>query len=391
MAVGRIANVVLAGAVALFATAPLAFGGDSVIRIIHSSDGRIEAVEAGGLDQGRLAALNDIDDKAWQRIFAVYVGDRPPEQLSSPPAIIGAYKIHGRTVRFTPRFPLTSGMRYIARFNTTRFADDEARSGDRWVDHVFDSPEAETRGTTVVTQIYPSAGAWPGNTLKFYVHFSSTMKREQAYEHIHLVNSVSGEAIEQAFVETRPELWDPQARRLTVLFHPGRLKRGLTMSELSGPPLEQGRTYTIVIDQEMVDANGQPLAERHERTIAVDNADRSGPDPLKWRVDPPGAGTDAGLVVEFREPLDRALLDRFLIITDPANQPLAGRIEVENDEKRWRFLPDSVWQTGTYELVVSRRLEDLAGNTPRRTFETAEDAKARAEVDPYIRVPFEVR
>src|SRR5207237_1104835 len=92
---------------------------------------------------------------------------------------------------------------------------------------------------TVVQQVYPSGDPLPENHLRFYVHFSAAMRQGEAYGHVHVLDA-SGKALDHPFLELDEELWDPQGKRLTLLFHPGRIKKGLKPREELGPILEAG-------------------------------------------------------------------------------------------------------------------------------------------------------
>jgi hypothetical protein len=56
----------------------------------------------------------------------------------------------------------------------------------------------------------------------------------------------------------RKKLWDNEQMRLTVLFDPGRIKRGLVSQEELGMATQAGRKYRLVIDQDWPDANSVP-------------------------------------------------------------------------------------------------------------------------------------
>jgi len=214
-----------------------------------------------------------------------------------------------------------------------------------------------------VVAVYPSAPVLPKNLLKFYVHFSEPMSRGEAWRHIRLLDD-RGTPVELPFLELDQELWDPRQTRLTILFDPGRIKRGVTPKEEIGEALEAGRSYTLVVDREWLDASGKPLARRFEKKFRVTDEDRTPFDPSNWKVSPPRSGTREALIVTLPEPADRALLERLLRI-----EGVTGETTVAAGETEWRFTPAAPWRAGEYRVTIDTRLEDLAGNKVGRAFD----------------------
>ena len=85
---------------------------------------------------------------------------------------------------------------------------------------------------------------------------------------------------------------------------------------------------------------------------------------------PPSVGTRTPIQLHFPESLDYALLHRVIEVRDFHDALIAGRVEVGDEEKRWSFVPDLPWSKEEYSLSIDPILEDLAGNTPVRVFET---------------------
>jgi hypothetical protein len=214
-----------------------------------------------------------------------------------------------------------------------------------------------------VRHVYPSTDLLPDNQLKFYVFFSAPMRRGEAWQHIHLLDQ-NGVAVDLPFLELDQELWDRDYQRLTVLFDPGRIKRGLLPLEEVGPAIEEGKQYTLVVDSEWRDARGAPLEAGFRKPFRVGPADRTPPDPAQWRLSTPKAGSAGALVVNFPKPMDYALLLRLLDVTG-----VPGTVTVDREETEWRFVPSRPWKSGEYNLVVDTTLEDLAGNRIGRPFD----------------------
>jgi hypothetical protein len=87
------------------------------------------------------------------------------------------------------------------------------------------------------------------------------------------------------------------------------------------------------------------------------------------------------LVVRFPEPMDQALLVRVIDITTPTGMKVAGSIEVDEQETRWRFRPEEPWKPGDYVIDAATILEDLAGNTLVRPFEVDVFEKVEERVE----------
>jgi hypothetical protein len=289
----------------------------------------------------------------WSSIFSVYAGD------GDVPPLLGTYSVSAGSVTFTPRFPITPGIHLRAIFQAPGKAPVEA---------AFEIPKAEApSATTRVAHVYPSTGLLPENQLKFYVYFSGPMTKGQAWQKIHLLDP-NGKAVSHPFLELDEELWDRDNMRLTVLFDPGRIKRGLVPLQEDGPSIESGKHYTLVIDREWQDGRGAPLAEEFRKEFRVGPADRNPPNPAKWKVGVPRAGTIDTLVLDFLKPLDYALLQHLLEVTGPSGK-ISGKIAIAHEETEWRFTPAQPWEPGDYQVIIQTALEDLAGNHINRAFD----------------------
>ena len=230
-----------------------------------------------------------------------------------------------------------------------------------------EGPKPQTP-TTQVVRVSPSREVVPENLLKLYIEFSAPMSFGEAYEHLKLLDG-SGKPLDLPFLELGEELWDPRGMRLTLLFDPGRIKRGLKPREELGPVLEEGKSYTFVLDPGWHDAKGTPLKAGFRKRFRVGPPDMTTPDPTSWRIDPPGLGTTEPLVIRFPESLDRAMLGRVLVVTDATDKLRAGKITIGEEETSWSFVPETPWRAGTHALLVDKTLEDLAGNSVDRPFE----------------------
>ncbi len=331
-----------------------------------------------------LAGKSPENAAEWAPIFAVYVGPEIKSRNQTP--LLGAYRLDGTTLRFEPRFPLRPGTTYVAFYDPTQIL--EASPYPPMTER-FVIPKPE-RPPTEVTHVYPSRDTLPENQLRFYVHFSAPMTRGEAYEHIKLLGA-DGKAVDHPFLELAEEFWDPKCTRFTLLVDPGRIKRGLKPREELGPSLEQGKNYTLVVEKAWPDAAGDPLKESYRKAFRVTAPQEGQPNPKAWKVQPPEPGAAGRLTVAFPAPLDRALLDNALWVTDDKGQDVPGTVAVSDEETRWHFTPKEPWKVGAYRLVVDADLEDLAGNSVARPFEVDEVRPIeRRAVTKTVAVPFRV-
>lgn len=311
-------------------------------------------------DDGRVVAhgwSGDAPPGGWESILTVRASDAE----GSPP-LAGSYRRRGGTIIFTPAFPPSPEVTLRITYRGPRGIESLTVPGK--------APVATA--ATQVTAIYPTTEQWPANQLRFYIHFSGPMTRGVAYRHIQLLDD-AGNRIEQPFVEFDQELWDPGVRRLTVLFDPGRIKRGLGDTE---PPLVPGRRYILRIDPAWPDASGRPLAGAFERRIAAVEEVRLPVDPKAWTVTPPKS-RDGPLVIDFPRPLDNALARRTISVPG-----MEGDVDLQRDETRWVFQPARRWERGEHQIRVDGILEDLAGNRLHRLFDVDTSKAAQNQPPP---------
>jgi hypothetical protein len=368
--------------------AALAAAADPAIRVVTGADGKPIAVEALGLSPETLAALAKLpgDDGEKYPLLQLYLFDAT--RGTQLPAMAGQYEVKGDALRFTPRFPLRPGLTYLADFfpPPKRPQDSPAR-----LEKKFTVPAPPPKDPTKVTAIYPSAAVLPENQLRFYLHFSAPMRLGDSYSYIQLIGE-DGKPDKHAFLEIGEELWDGSGQRLTLLFHPGRTKRGLQPREEFGPVLVPGRKYTLAIDKTWLDADGRPLAAGFEKRFTAGPMIEVRLDEKQWKLAPPKAGGKEPLVVRFPHSLDRALLDWTIVVQDAAKKPIAGDVAVADDERRWEFRPEQPWAAGQFTLVIDTRLEDTAGNSLAHAFEVDVFGTAARELAPeFVRMPFEIK
>lgn len=287
-----------------------------------------------------------------------------PSQLASAGSgMAGSFRAGEDEVEFSPRHPFLAGTEYTV---VVRGRGSGTIAGP-----------GRGPGQARVTQIYPTAVELPANCLKLYITFSEPMSEGWVADALTL-RTGEGSLIEGALLQMDPELWDPERRRLTVLFEPGRLKRGLVPHLEAGPPLAPGQQIVVSVETRFKDASGCDLAAGAQRRYRVGRALRRRVDPSKWTLRSPVQGSRQPLRVRFERSLDRAQLEHCLLVLGPFG-PVAGSATVGRAESSWSFTPAEAWRPGSYSLAVDSSLEDLAGNSLARVFDRDLE---RAEDDP---------
>ncbi len=276
--------------------------------------------------------------------------------------MFGKKEVYAGGLRFRPDFPLQVGIPYFVVLN--------AYSNESIVSTVysFTIPADESPPVATVTEVFPTASELPANLLKFYLHFSHPMSVGDSYRHIRLLDD-DGEAVDLPFLELGEELWDRDAKRLTLLFDPGRIKSGLKPRMEVGMALREGERYMLQILDTWLDAEGRPLVEGFQKPFVAIDSDVESPVPERWKLHAPKASTRNTLIVELGESLDEALLQRVIGVIDSRDNEIGGVVSVANGEQSWSFVPDDSWKSGAYRLEIQTILEDLAGNSVGRPFE----------------------
>lgn len=288
--------------------------------------------EAGGVVVLRGASSTD-----WSGSLRVSVGSR------ENPALLGTYEALSDGVRFRPRFAVDGALDLVVVYGGK-------------VEKVLRGEAVQVVPTTRVAAIYPSGALVPANLLKFYLVFDAPMAHGEVWEHLRLLDG-TGKSVELPFLEIDQELWDPEMKRLTLLFDPGRIKRGVLPREQVGTSLESGKSYTLVVDRGWRDAAGRPLVAEFRHEFRVGDEERRGIEVKAWEVSAAGAEVR----IRFGRPMEHALALRLITVDAP------GEARLEERESVWVYRAREA--KAEYVITVDHRLEDLAGNRPGRPFD----------------------
>ncbi len=250
--------------------------------------------------------------------------------------LFGSVVKEGDHVLFNALLPLVPGESYRVEVKTAEGIWSEKR-----LKFKLTAPAVPT------VSISPTPTVLPANALKLYLHFSQPMEQGVFLERITLQRQ-DGSIVHGAFRET--ELWSPDGKRLTLWLHPGRQKTGVNLNTDEGPVLQENQPHKLRIAARWRSAEGVALGKEFVFPLASGAIDHACPDPQRWKVAAPKAGTRDPLTITFDEALDPAMLVSALKV----KPEVAGVVEIDP------------------------LLEDLAGNNLLGPFEVDRDAPAKA-------------
>lgn len=296
-------------------------------------------------------------------------------------AVQGRHRLEGEYLIFTPYFPFERGMTYVVRIQ-------QADTEEPYVYHAFQVGKPQPVEKAAVQSIYPSADELPENLLRFYLYFQTPMKKGQALEHISLIDA-AGHVDKRAFMEFKQELWSPDGKRFTLLFDPGRIKRGVSTNRELGPALLEGKRYQLSISADWQDVYGQELSVETRKTFVVGKAYREHINVQAWSLRKPTVNSDEPLSIHFDRVMDHALIQSMIQIVDQDNNLIAGHWKVSDQEHQIQFVPEQTWRKGSYQIVFDSRLEDVAGNNLQNLLDQKETDE-RHMSDSYRFVDFEL-
>jgi hypothetical protein len=330
--------------------------------------------------------LRTLDADQLSKLLTIRV--QPMEGDVVLPTLLGTYSFVDGELLFQSRFPLSESVRYQVELASP--LDDLKQILPSLLFSTHPKPKLPAAS---VSAVYPSSDVLPENLLKFYVHFTAPMSRGEAYQRIHLMQG--SREVKSPFLELGEELWDIEQTRFTLLIHPGLVKRGVKPREDSGPPMSSGNEYTLQIDSSWRSADRQTLASTFIKKFRVVDADDLQPNPAMWKIGTPTANTTEPVTLAFDESLDHAMLNRVLVVRGPSGDRVEGDTTVEQHETRWSFKPAKPWKSDAYRVEIATNLEDVAGNSLARPFETETvdeaDKTDEAKVASQIAVEFLVQ
>lgn len=299
-----------------------------------------------------------LNHSEWSSFFSL-------KTAPSNPPVLGSYAFTNNKIVFNPRFLPDPSVTYTVRFSFnalnkilgTTFKNDDLIERITFLEINSKSPE--------VIAITPDITFFPKNILRLYVHFSSPMSFQNPYDFISLKDEFENDLTEP-FVIVPEGLWNADRTRLTLLFHPGRIKRGVGPNMTEGDILEVGKKYALEISKEWVGDNGKSLGKTFRRSFTVTDPINETIQYSKWELSVfHDNGTE--LLIKTIHPLDQPIAKRMLFVRIKEGDIIPATIEfVDAFEIKISWAKQTEFE---YELLIDPRLEDVCGNTPINTFD----------------------
>lgn len=289
--------------------------------------------------------------------------------------VSGSHRVENDRIIFTPRFVPDPTITYQVTFSSEAFKNQVGSLGQS-EDLIEEIQFKEPSVVPSVVNVYPNVPELPANVLRFYVEFSAPMNLKNPFEYIGILNE-NGEKIKEPFVELEKGLWSPDRTRLTLLIHPGRIKRGVGPNLTIGEVFEEGNSYQLAIDESW------GLTEPYVMKFKVAGPVRSTIDLNRWMIEVPRVDSMDALQITTASILDKALAER-LIQIQRNEIKLVGDWTYDPSTKLLNFSPSEAWKDVTYSVFVSPKLEDVSGNTPINVFDLEGGGKIKGEVEPTV-------
>ena len=322
------------------------------------------------LDITNLASDHDLG----YGLMSVYVA-HDHNTIASVVAVQGKFVVVENKLNFKPYFPFEIGLPYVVKLNV---------GIEEQLAYIpFQIGEKRKVAQAKVLSIFPTSVLLPENVLRFYIYFQTPMRQEEALQHIKLIDK-DGNVDDHAFMKFKEELWSSDGKRLTILFDPGRIKKGVSTNMLLGPALNDGHQYKLRVSKEWQDVYGQNLIRDTLKDMTVVSGYRDKIAVNEWTVIKPKYNTKDRMVIEFDRIMDHALLQSMMELWDEDHNLVEGRWEIFANENQIQFIPSQKWGSGKFSIGLDTRLEDVAGNNLQNLLDHSIADKDLDEMYQYI-------
>jgi hypothetical protein len=235
-------------------------------------------------------------------------------------------------------------------------------------------------------QAFPSGAVLPENLLRMHVFFDEAPNVDTVARAVRLLGE-DGHEIAHPFLDLHDGLWGPSGTRLTLLFHPGRIKSGLAAHAAQGLSLHTGRAHRLVLDLGLLFDDASPAANLHKTTFSVGHALETAVDVAVWTIRAPTAGSLEAVRLEFDRVMDRLNLEHLFSVVGPHGEHLPFSLVAGEQEREVLLAPAQRWAHVGHHIQISNDPEDVAGNRVARAFEQI-GATLQWPAPPTLGLPF---
>lgn len=214
--------------------------------------------------------------------------------------------------------------------------------------------------------IHPKSPVWPENILRFHLAFEFPMDTEFALRFVDLFRA-SGERVHGAFVDLPNGLWTTDQKVLTILFHPGRVKRGLRANIDLGRAIQEGERLAIRVSGGMRDAYGNRLGKDVWFEFTTGPAVLTSFEKIQMTYRVNGNDQETAIRIPSDRPIDWLSARSSLFARDANGAEVP--VLVEDDTVGLLLRPESAWPHGTIYVSAGEKLEDSCGNRQTVPFE----------------------
>ncbi|MCL9806973.1 hypothetical protein NAT51_15660 [Flavobacterium amniphilum] len=233
--------------------------------------------------------------------------------------------------------------------------------------YVFSFTKLNAQNRPRIIAIYPTSDSIPVNILRFYIKFSKPMQEMNILQHIKLLDECK-KNITGVFYENQYELWNEDRTTITLLVDPGRVKLGLLANNKMGRAFDEGKKYSLEIDNLILDFEDQKLENNYTKTFIAVNDDIVPPDIEKWKLELPKLNSKETIVINFNDKINH-ISAYTLIKVFRDKKKIQGNVILDNHESTWIFKPNEKWKKGDYQVIVEPQLEDISANTINKLFD----------------------
>lgn len=216
--------------------------------------------------------------------------------------------------------------------------------------------------------VTPDLSEIPANILRFHLKFPDEVIPDLMRQGVEIVDE-SGQTGQEFFLHTPQELWNPDCMTLTQYLNPAKVKTTLSAYRLQGAHFVPGKFYRIRVLPLYRNSSGRLIhSGLYERSFKVIDPQKKPLNPTRWKLSVYQKRSKPVFDLNFDIPMDDRSAQAWISVIKNGT-PVAGSASVSRSGYTWRFRGGEPLEEGTYQVIVSDQLEDIAGNRISGSFE----------------------